>query len=510
MKAVLVGCFVWFFTMHCKILAQNYDKNWLVGYSFNTYTDTPPNGLSLMVFEGGDYKFKRLEENRHIGLLYSFAYSCISDRDGNFLYYTNGCRILNRNCKIMLNGDTINPGIVWDGFEGIYYPSPNSTLFLPHPSISNFFYLIHKSVTFDANSTSAFYYCDKLYFSEIDSRLDGSLGGVVLKNKKILSDTLNESQMAACRHANGRDWWIPIRHGVHNLYYIMLLDPEGISIHHAQRIGLDGQGYGETYNGNAMFSPDGSKYANCTRGDKIQLFDFDRCTGYFSNPRHLVPADSMEYAVSVCFSPDSRKLYFNDIYRLWQYDLDMADVYGSGQLIAIWDTFTYAECCPTAFFQMRLAPDGRIYMSTFGSSNIYLHRIRYPDRSGTSCDFVQRDIELPNWHDGILPYFPNYRLGPVIGSVCDSIYRIKPETDIGIGPNPISDRLVIYTRTRYPFELDMNLEIYSLDGKLAGRHRLINQSNRHELDLSHLPAAVYVYHLVINGDTSLSGKLVKI
>ncbi len=49
-----------------------------------------------------------------------------------------------------------------------------------------------------------------------------------------------------------------------------------------------------------------------------------------------------------------------------------------------------------------------------------------------------------------------------------------------------------------------------MDGKLAGHHRQINQSNSHELDLSHLPAAVYVYHLVIHGDTSLSGKLVKI
>ena len=218
MKAVLVGCFVWFFTIQSMVLAQEYDRNWLIGGGTNSLTDTPFLGLGLLTFDYSGFSFKRLEKNIHVNLSYSFAYSCISDRDGNFLYYTNGCRILNRNCKIMLNGDTINPGIVWDGFEGIYYPSPNSTLFLPHPSISNFFYLIHKSVTFDANSTSAFYYCDKLYFSEIDSRLDGSLGGVVLKNKKILSDTLNESQMAACRHANGRDWWIPIRHGVHNLY----------------------------------------------------------------------------------------------------------------------------------------------------------------------------------------------------------------------------------------------------------------------------------------------------
>lgn len=507
MNNMILLCIVWVVTIQCNLLAQSYDKNWLIGDGINGVSDTPFAGLGLMIFDQSGFRFERLNNNNYLNLSYSFARSNISDINGNFLCFTNGCKILNRSCRVMQNGDTINPGRVWFGHDGFYYPSVNGTLFLPDPIDKNIYYLFHKRVTFNDDPPD---FTDRLFLSIIDASKDNGLGAVLSKNQPIISDTLNDSQLAACRHANGRDWWIPIRHGVHNLYYMLLLGPDGVQIHHTQRIGIHGQGYDETFTGNAMFSPDGRLYVSCTRRDKVQLFEFDRCSGYFDNPIQLIPADSMEQATSVCFSPDGSKLYFNDIFRLWQYDLTARDIAKTQQLIAVWDTFTYANCCPTAFFQMRLAPDDKIYMSIFGSSNIYLHRIRYPNRKGAECEFVQRDITLPNWHDGCLPYFPNYRLGPVIGSECDSIYRIRPEADIGIGPNPLSDRLFIYTNASYPFELDMYLEIYSLNGKLVSRHQLKNQSNRHQLDLSELPAAVYVYHLEINRDAALTGKLVKI
>ena len=40
--------------------------------------------------------------------------AAISDKNGVLIAYTEGCRIMNRNHEIMSNGDTLNPGAVFN------------------------------------------------------------------------------------------------------------------------------------------------------------------------------------------------------------------------------------------------------------------------------------------------------------------------------------------------------------------------------------------------------------
>jgi FOG: PKD repeat len=50
-----------------------------------------------------------------------------------------------------------------------------------------------------------------------------------------------------------------------------------------------------------------------------------------------------------------------------------------------------------------------------------LHAINHPERKGLDCDFHQHGIDLNTFHVGGLPNNPNYRLGPIDGSPCDTL-----------------------------------------------------------------------------------------
>ena len=136
-------------------------------------------------------------------------------------------------------------------------------------------------------------------------------------------------------------------------------------------------------------------------------------------------------------------------------------------------------------------------------------QINNPDFKGKDCNFIQRDVELINKHFGILPYFPNFKLGPVIGSSCDSLYKVSIEDDIRIGPNPVQDELTIYFLRDFAFTLALQFELYSTDGKLILNKPLTSTSRNHPVDLRGIPEGVYVYRLSFEeGSIFKSGKVV--
>jgi hypothetical protein len=68
---------------------------------------------------------------------------------------------------------------------------------------------------------------------------------------------------------------------------------------------------------------------------------------------------------------------------------------------------------------MQHGPDGKIYI--WAGDTHYMHVIEFPDRKGIDCTVRQRAIELPSEVFGANIYYPNYRLGPIDGSICDSL-----------------------------------------------------------------------------------------
>src|SRR5690606_13278633 len=186
----------------------------------------------------------------------------------------------------------------------------------------------------------------------------------------------------------------------------------------------------------------GSRFAYFYAGPSgLEVFDFDRCTGLFSNPVYI-PIVATGGACGVAFSPNSRFVYVSSSPYVYQIDASAADVSVRQVLVATGDVF-FSPYPPfaTRFDLAQLAPDGKVYIGT-GNSTLHLHVIHNPDEPGLACNMEQHGVELPHFYVNSLPNHPNYHLGPVDGSVCDSlgintgISGAQMEAGVRAWPNP--------------------------------------------------------------------------
>ena len=311
----------------------------------------------------------------------------------------------------MLNGAEIHPPVA--GGQAI----PQGILGLPFPGKGHQYALIHVPRGYVGPPISTVGVL-KLFYTIIDMGQNNGLGAVVDKSIPLLIDTLQLGKLKAVKHANGRDWWVLVPEAYTNNIYRILFDPEGFRVMGKQTIGS------KLYPGagQADFSPDGFRYAifdtyNSSMPDAVDVYDFDRCTGLLSNPRHFELWIS-SYAGGLTFSPNSRYLYVHTSLVVAQYDLEAPDLEASRVEVAWYDG--YESPFPTHFFAGQLAPDGKIYISTSNGTDV-LHVIHRPDEAGVACMLEQHGIRVPTYNATSMPNFPNYRLGPLDGSPCDTL-----------------------------------------------------------------------------------------
>jgi hypothetical protein len=181
--------------------------------------------------------------------------------------------------------------------------------------------------------------------------------------------------------------------------------------------------------GQVVFSPNGLHFfiygtVSTTQGAYLNLYDFDRCTGLLSNHQQYHFISNGWGGCS--FSPNSRFLYVNYFTKAYQYDLEAPDVWASRIQVALYDGFL--DPLNTTFYLMQLGPDGKIYANS-PSGVKSLHVIHNPDEKGLNCEYQQHGVSLPTYNAFSIPSFPNYRLGPLDGSPCDTI---------GLDNSPIS------------------------------------------------------------------------
>ncbi len=408
----------------------------------------------------------------------------ITDAAGNLLFSTNGAYIANATGDTLLNGAGLNPSNYTSLFpEGLYLPQ--ACMILPKPDAPGMFYLFHTTMDDQVGQ-----FAQHLYLTTVDMSLDGGLGGVVSKNQVLITDMLNIGKITAVRHANGRDWWVFCHKQDTNIYYRLLVTPHGISDPAQQAMGVVRNADG----GQVCFSPDGNRFAYYWGdGEDLEIFDFDRCTGLFSNPVHIL-IDDYDQMGGVAFSPNSRYLYVSSVEDVYQYDTEAPDVEASMVHIAHWDGF-YSPGPPfaTLFDLAQLAPDGKIYIAT-GNSSLHLHVIHDPDEPGIACNMVQHDLELPTYYSNSLPNHPNYHLGPVLGSACDTL-------DLGTGmamqqvllgvqayPNPSNGQFNL----SYPAQPEAGLlEVLDMQGRIVYQTRLAAWSQVHQVVLDGRAAGMY-------------------
>lgn len=360
----------------------------------------------------------------------------IADSMGNLIFYAGGtpdalganiqgAKAYNASHQLLLNSDSI-VGRAWYREHAI----------LPYPNSDSLFYLFSAGVT----SVTGFFY------SIIDMSQDSGRGAVVQKNIPLQNNNFYANDgVTAIKHGNGRDWWVIIRNWYNQIpndvYYFYLISPTGINLHHTQNIGdmvIPGFFRIEPTN-------DGSKIATINNKGFTAVYDFDRCSGLFQNENILqhdvitMDADSFPWYWSCTFSPNKQLLYIsqvpinfnNPVGYLYQYNLNDTNP------LATRDTL-YTATIPESTDWVKLAPDGKIYVAGVYENGIvfpypypdsirnYINEnlgvINSPDSLGAACNFTPYSFYLGGKRTyGCLPNNPNYELGRLIGSPCDTL-----------------------------------------------------------------------------------------
>ena len=471
----------------CRLCAQKEDYTWVAGLPpvKMDFTDT---GFTF------DPSFSQPTN-------YNFFNTSFTENDsaGNLLFFTDGASVYDRHGDIMENGTGLNPSAYLtqlDGGNGFMQAAMGAG----KPGSDSLYYLFH----FGVSDSCPGYPVElgggvicKLFLSIIDINGNNGLGTVIEKNHVLMQDTvITGTEMTLIKHGNGKDWWL-IKHGgdIYNRYYKFLVTADSITGPFTQDLGSFPNRYSGTF-GTATISPDGTKFAGVTGGQNINIFDFDRCTGMFSNPDTFAILDSLiedtlSFGTSLAFSPDSRFLYVDYPQFINQYDLHAADINGSKYtLITLSDT----SRVDSQFLQMQLAPDGKIYIGPY-DGRPFISVICQPDSPGASCRFSPCSIYMPcsqvNCDFWGLPMFPQYRL-PTI-ECTTGIPQIAKQLNIKYYP-------YLYV---YDMPPQTQLQVYNLLGQLV-----YSSSNyQNDWDVRKVVNAMYVFQLGLPDGTRYSGKV---
>ena len=405
----MVKCF--FTALLCILLfpvltAQNkYDYSWVIGSKFYRHE---------ISFQADTFHYNFVMQPSLFQMGTSLS---MSDANGNYIFSSNGCRIFNRLHQLMENGGGLNPGWVQTEWcDGNAYTQMNAILSLPMPGNDSVYYVFH--LDFQLFEFAPDYWNDaanNLYYSIVDMRLGNGLGAVTQKNIPIITDTLTHGALTAVRHANGRDWWILYPEERSNCYYKILLDPQGIHVVGKQCIGVVWE---QALTGGCLFTAKGDKYIRSDSDRGLNIFDFDRCTGMLSNDIHISLAPDTFLITGLSISHNDRFVYVTYLLKVYQFDLWASDIAASKTLVGVYDG--YWDLNQADIHNPRLAPDGKIYMTTTGDVKS-LHVIHAPNKKGVKCRFENHGISLLKYTSLAMPIFPNYRVGPVDNSSCDTL-----------------------------------------------------------------------------------------
>jgi len=381
-KQITIWLFI-FFAIELNINAQNQANIWYFGHQ---------NGLD---FNTG-YPIHLADCPRW--LKYS---NCISDTNGNLLFFTDGQTVWNKDLEVMMNGTGL------DGDFNNWQPS----VICPDPGNPDRYFIftvgswdIHKG----------------LEYSIVDMTLDDGRGAIVNKNIIVSGGEFAKHKITAVRQANNLDWWIITR-------FQELDSPNAWACFSLTSAGINPPVITPAYNsltmqsGPVKVSHDQKKIISVQSGSanshgSFDVCDFDRVTGTITH-KYRIKEHCYEcfgiYGMEI--SPDSKLLYIsfdalnlvpaNEHYSfIYQYDLTKKDSLEFLNSRLVVNTNNNAG-------DLQLAPDGKIYVSTSGfdpQGNRYLGVINDVWKKGAFCNFQKNAVDLGTQNNSTtLPSFPS-------------------------------------------------------------------------------------------------------
>lgn len=346
----------------------------------------------------------------------------ISDKTGQFQFYTDGKKVWNKKRQVMPNGLNL---------KGSQMLNQN-TLIVPFPGSGDIYYLFTVNADYDTIGMN---------YSIVNMSMDNGLGDVILKNRKLLEGVVEK--LTGARHCNGRDIWI-IAHDRFDGYYSYLLNAD--SLNKTPVISRTGNNVRADI-GYMKISPASDRIAMPVNSSValVELCRFENRTGKVFDPVRIYACDSVVYAFGIEFSPDGNLLYISTggkQYKLWQYDIlqeTEEEINNSAELIATGNNFA-----------LQLGLDEKLYIAKENSDR--LNVINAPDKKAPDCDYGKNEVDLKNGMSSkgfpnFLPYYFYHPRIPVKG-LClgDTTFFSFPQYlnsdsltwDFGDGSSPLT------------------------------------------------------------------------
>jgi gliding motility-associated-like protein len=378
----------------------------------------------------------------HLGQIgyYNGGPGCMSDTNGNLLFYTDGDKIWNRLHQVMLNGEDI---------LGARSASQSAIIF-PVPGSQSKYYVFTVGGPYEHWG---------LRYNIIDMNLDGGLGAVIAKNIALTAATWAENKLTAVRHANGKDYWVVTRIFNDDKFAPFLVSATGVnptpvlsntryipntcSTLYPMKISPDGK---------KLFCPIAS-YPLVDGHADVEICDFDTETGFVDFKYTLLDDVFPGSSGRIEFSPDSKLLYrVSDSISLPpapQFDLGLLFQYDMSQIDDSLGFLQSRQIVARGSFGsgIQLAPDGKIYMQSncawngtpnYCMSADSLSVINKPWIRGAGCAVQQSVFYLQYGHTN-LGEFPNFMQEQLYrfvwsGGLCAGVpfnfrHRFIPEPD---------------------------------------------------------------------------------
>jgi hypothetical protein len=424
-----------------------------------------------------------------------FSRAAFADRHtGELVFASNGWRLINGSGGVVAEklwrDDMPHPADTWDNRMVAYTQGP---LFLNDPGDSTKVYLFYGQFKqYLPLSESPIGRAD-LYFTY--AILDIPSKNLISKNNVLINELSSAGSLHACRHANGRDWWV-IKGGIYeDELFIGLLSPSGISM---QKITFPDILHIPQTNTSSFFSADGNTFIHYSNlpDRRLYVFNFDRCTGEFSYrfTRSLQPYTS-PFDWSYCnLSPDGSKFYFRTspsagiINGSYQYDIEQDTVY----YITVHSSAP--EMAPNykqILIQSRLDEPGPT-----GQQIATISMVNNINQSFVPSNFILHADTVANYPTFAAPSsFANFRLGKLVGSPCDTIVSSvqaipAKEININLYPNPAKD--LLYVEFPYPNGKPYQISMVDAMGKLVYRSTMNAEGGSLSLAQLGLTKGLYV------------------
>ena len=405
--------------------------------------------------------------------------SCISDLQGNLLFYTDGRTVWNRLHEPMPNGT----GLMGNA------STTQAALIVPKPGDPQTFYIF----TADAEGGPG-----GLCYSELDIRMNGGTGD--LSNKNVLLHPCVTERLTAIPHQDGQHMWLITHAWNSDDFQAYLIGSNGINPNPViSKTGRVHTGAASNTRGQLKASPNGTRLAMAIYGESVfEFYDFDAATGHISNPVVTPPWFISAYGVE--FSNDGTKVYGSTTSnaQLYQFDLTL----GVDSVIA--SLAVQLNIAQEVGGQLQRGPDGRIYFARYNQASLGV--IQYPDAPGLACQFQANGISLGN---------KTCMLGlPTFAVAYSAAINAAPEhTTAGqlvFYPNPSSGAVNVKYTT--PSAGPVSLDILDVTGRTVHRLHFTQGPGEHllnvPLDQAAIPNGTYLLKLQTSAGRS-SGRLVR-